>query len=95
MLEEKAHIVSTHQLAAGADALVKRVRDTGQAVMVTDNGEPAAVLVTPAEFAALREHRRFVAAVEEGLTDAEAGRVMTTDELKASLEAELGPIAWQ
>ena len=87
--------MSTQQLAAAADDLVRQVRDTGQAVMVTDDGEPAAVLVTPAEFAVLREHRRFVAAVEEGLADARAGRTLSTNELKASLEAERGPIQWQ
>lgn len=87
--------MSAEQLAAGADEFVKHVRDTGQAVMVTDNGAPVAVLVTPGEFAVLQERRRFLAAIEEGLADADAGRTVTTDELKASLEHELGPIAWQ
>jgi hypothetical protein len=47
------------------------------------------------EFAALREHRRFSAAIGEGLADVDAGRVLTTQELKKSFEAEFGPIAWQ
>lgn len=87
--------VSTSELATEAAALVKRVRDTGQAIVVTDEGCPAAVLVTAEEFAAYREHRRFVDAVSERLADVEAGRVLTTDELKASLEAEFGTIAWR
>jgi len=87
--------VSTAELAAGAAAVIASVRDTGQAVIVTQNGEPAAVLVSSAEFALLQEHRRFVAAVEEGLADVDAGRVLTTEELKLSLEAQLGPLAWR
>jgi len=90
-----AKVVSASQLAAQASALVKGVRETGQPVVVTEDGEPAAVLVTPAEFAAIGEHRRFVAAVEQGLADVEAGRIVTTEELKRGLEAELGPIAWR
>lgn len=34
----------------------------------------------------LREHRRFLDAVGVGLADVEAGRVLTTPEIKKSLE---------
>ena len=88
-------MVSTKQLAEEAASLVERVRDTGEEVVVVEGGEPAAILISPAEFDALREHRRFVAAVEEGLADVETGRVLTTDELKQSLDAEFGKITWQ
>jgi hypothetical protein len=37
----------------------------------------------------------FLAAIGEGLADVNAGRVLTTQELKKSFEAEFGPIAWQ
>lgn len=47
--------------------------------------------MTGDERAALREHDRFIEAVEHGLDDIEAGRVLTTDELKAAL----GPISWE
>ena len=92
---EKALTVSTSELAEGAAELVKHVRETGQAVMVLEDGEPAVVIVTASRFAELDERGRLLSAVAEGLADIAAGRVMTTDELKASLEAELGPIAWQ
>lgn len=53
------------------------------------------MLVDAQEFALLREHKRFVAAIEDGLADANAGRVLSTQDLKKSLETEFGPIAWQ
>jgi hypothetical protein len=37
----------------------------------------------------------LLAAIDEGLADVAAGRTMTTDELKQSLEATFGKIAWQ
>lgn len=87
--------VSTTELSERAEELVRSVRDTGDAVVVLQGGEPAAVLVGATEFAALREHRRFLAAIGEGLADIDAGRVLTTQELKKSFEAEFGPIASQ
>ena len=48
---------------------MRSVHDTGDAVVVLQGGEPAAVLIGATEFAALREHRRFLAAIGEGLAD--------------------------
>jgi len=53
-----------------------RLREGRRAVVITQNGRPAAVLVTPEEYDRLQEHGRFVAAVAEGLADAEAGRLV-------------------
>jgi prevent-host-death family protein len=95
MRSDSAPPISTTELAEKAAELVKRVHETGDAVIVIQDGEPAAVLVDANEFAALREHRRFLDAVRTGLGDVDAGRVLTTPELKKSLEAEFGPIAWR
>ncbi len=55
--------------------------------------KPAAVLIGATEFAALREHRRFLTAIGDGLADVNAGRVLTTQELKKSFEAEFAVVA--
>ena len=44
----------------------------------------AAVVLLPEEFDRLQERRRFVAAVSEGLADAEAGRVIDDKDLDIS-----------
>jgi prevent-host-death family protein len=95
MSSEHPQSISTTELSERAAELVTRVHETGDAVIVVQNGEPAAVLIDASEFAALREHRRFLDAVRVGLADVEAGRVLTTPEIKKSLEAEFGPIAWR
>lgn len=41
------------------------------------------------------EERTFLRSVAQGLADDAAGRVMSTDALKAELERKLGPIAWR
>jgi prevent-host-death family protein len=95
MRSEHLPPVSTTELSERAAELVKRVHETGDAVIVVQDGEPAAVLIDASEFAALREHRRFLDAVRAGSADVEGGRVPTTPEVKKSLEAEFGPIAWR
>jgi PHD/YefM family antitoxin component YafN of YafNO toxin-antitoxin module len=61
-------------------------------VVITQNGKPAAVLITPEEFDNMQERYRFVAAVQEGLADVEAGRLLDSDEVRRQLDAEFGPL---
>jgi PHD/YefM family antitoxin component YafN of YafNO toxin-antitoxin module len=59
-------------------------------VVITQNGKPAAVLITPEEYDEVQEHRRFLSAIQEGLDDVTAGRTFSDEELDAELETELG-----
>jgi prevent-host-death family protein len=60
--------------AQAADWL-RKVAETGAPVIVTQNGKPAGVLLSPQAFDALTERARLVTAVEQGLADADAVRV--------------------
>ncbi len=68
-------IVPVSQFKTEAAEWLKRCTATGQAVVITQNGKPAGVLISPSVFDELTERKRFVAAVEEGLRDSEAGRL--------------------
>ena len=46
----------------------------------------------PDDIDLVRERNRFVAAVHQGLADAEAGRLVDDEELGAILDAEFGPL---
>jgi PHD/YefM family antitoxin component YafN of YafNO toxin-antitoxin module len=54
-------------------------------MVITQNGRPAAVLLSPSEFDRLLEKHRFLLSVASGLEDAESERVMDTTELKKRL----------
>jgi PHD/YefM family antitoxin component YafN of YafNO toxin-antitoxin module len=56
-----------------------------QPLVITQNGKAAGVLLSPAQFDQLSERARFLAAVDEGLADSEAGRVHS----HASVVAEI------
>jgi predicted transcriptional regulator len=53
--------------------------------------EPQRPILAP-QAADVAYRERFVAAVEEGLADLEAGRVVDDDELTRELDEEFGPL---
>ena len=80
-------IVPVSDFKAQAAELLKRVAETGQPLVITQNGKAAGVLLSPAEFDRLSERASFVSAVEEGLADANANRTRSHAEVVASMKA--------
>ncbi len=62
-------------------------------MVITQNGKPAAVLITPEELDRIAERGRFLDAVQEGLADPEAGRLIDDEQLGNELDAELGRLS--
>lgn len=75
--------------AQAADWL-RKLGETGAPVVVTQNGKPAGVLLSPEVFDQLTEQARFVAAVNEGLADAEAARVHSPDAVVSRMKRRFG-----
>ena len=61
-------------------------KKTGQPLIITQNGRPAAVLLSPEEFDNLQYNKSFVNSVTKGITDIESGNVYDTYELKEELK---------
>jgi prevent-host-death family protein len=70
-------IVPVSDFKAHAADWLKRVADTGQAVVITQNGKAAGVLVSPSEFDRLCERAGLLEAIDAGLADENAGRVVS------------------
>ena len=83
-------IVPLADFKARASRLFKQLREEQRPVVITQNGKPAAVLITPEEFDRFAERSRFLDAVEEGLADAEAGRLIDDEQIGLELDAEFG-----
>jgi prevent-host-death family protein len=73
-----------------ASEVIKKLRESQRAVVITQHGKPAAVLITPQAFDRFRERERFVESVERGLADAAAGRMIGDDEMGRLLKKEFG-----
>jgi len=89
-LQVSRDIVPIGEFKTHAARVVRDLRLSGRPVVITQNGKPAAVLMAPADFDALTQRARFVAAVREGLADADAGRLIDDAELARELDAEFG-----
>lgn len=88
-LQISEDILPLGQFKAHASALLKSINTNNRAIVITQNGKPAAVVLSPSEFDRLNSQARFIIAVQQGLNDEQAGRVIDDDELDAILEREL------
>ncbi|HET6371727.1 MAG TPA: type II toxin-antitoxin system Phd/YefM family antitoxin [Candidatus Polarisedimenticolia bacterium] len=80
-------IVPLGEFKARAAKLLKRVGESGEPMVITQNGRPAGVVLSPKEYDRIVERQRFLESIAAGLADAEAGRVIDTTELRKRLRA--------
>lgn len=85
-------IVPIGELKAHLSEKIRELRGRQRPLVVTQNGKAAAVLLAPEEFDRLTAQALFVAAVQEGLDDHEAGRVISHEELGRRLDARFGAL---
>ena len=83
-------IVPIAEFKAHLSEVVRRLLARRRPFIVTQNGRPAAVVLSPAEFDRLSYQARFVASATEGLEDLRQGRVVSNDELTAILDQRFG-----
>jgi len=80
-------IVPIGELKAHLAERIRDLRSSQRPLVVTQNGKATAVMLSPEEFDRLTEEARFIAAVREGLEQADAGRTVPHDEVVKLLDA--------
>ncbi len=83
-------IIPLGQFKARASGIIKDLADRGNALVITQNGRPAFVVMSPVEFDRMREREAFLVAMAQGLADVKAGRVIDDEEMREQLDAEFG-----
>ena len=78
-------IIPLGEFKKGLSSCLKKVQATGHPLIITQNGRPAGVLLSPAEYDNLVYRKPFVESVEEGLKAAESGEVYSTGEVRKIL----------
>jgi len=86
-------IVPLSELEGHASEVVEGLRARGRPTVITQGGKAAAVLISPEEFDRLSYEAHVVAAIEQGLADADAGRVVDDEDLDAVLASRIGNLA--
>lgn len=64
-------------------------KSTGHPLIITQNGKPAAVVLSPEEFDKLSYKERFMQSVEQGLSDAKDGVSYETSQVRDELKRRL------
>lgn len=83
-------IVPVSEFKAQAADWLHRVGETGQPLVITQNGKAAGVLLSPAEYDRLNERAHFHDAVRDGLADADEGRLRDHAEVVKRVRARAG-----
>jgi prevent-host-death family protein len=91
-LQISEDILPVGEFKTHASKVIRRLQETKRPFVITQNGKPAAVLITPGEFDRLNEHARFIEALDEGLKDAARGRMVEDDELTRELDEAFGSL---
>ncbi len=82
-------IIPVSEFKAQASDWLRRVATSRHPLVITQNGKPAGVLLSPTMFDALTERQNLFAAVQEGMRDEEAGRLYSSEEVFAALEEKI------
>jgi prevent-host-death family protein len=79
-------IIPVGQFKSGLAKYLKEIQEKRNSLIITQNGKPAGVLISPEEFDKLQQTRLFIDSVSRGLSNSEKGEVLTTSRLKSELK---------
>lgn len=65
---------------------LKTTKSTGRPLIITQNGKPAAVVISPEDFDKMEYTRNFMQSVNQGLKDISEGKTFDTEQLKKELK---------
>lgn len=92
-LQVAEDIVPIGELKAHLSEKIRALRGRRRPLVVTQNGKAAAVMLAPEDFDRLTTQARFAAAVQDGLGDLDAGRVISDEDLGRRLDARFGAVS--
>jgi antitoxin YefM len=81
----KNDIVPIAEFKTSLSKWFKSLKGSGHPVVITQNGKPAGVLLSPDDYDELVYRRSFLDSVGRGMADADSGETRTTKELRAAL----------
>jgi len=86
-------VIALGELEAHLSEAIRAIGTRNRPLVITDDGQPAAVLLSLGQYDRMADKAAFLLAIHEGLADAAAGRVVGDHEVGALLDARFGPLA--
>ena len=78
-------IIPVGQFKSGLAKYLKEIQENQNPLIITQNGKPAGVLISPSEFDELCQTKLFIDSVSRGLSDVEQSETYTTAQLRKEL----------
>jgi prevent-host-death family protein len=79
-------IIPVGQFKSGLSKYLKEIQNKRNSLIITQNGKPAGVLISPSEFDDLRQTKLFIDSISRGLLDSEKGEILSTAKLRSELQ---------
>ncbi len=79
-------IIPVGQFKSSLAKYLKEIQEKKNSLIITQNGKPAGVLISPSEFDELRQTKLFIDSISRGLYDSEKGEKYTTSQLEKELK---------
>jgi antitoxin YefM len=79
-------IIPVGEFKASLAKYLKEINSKRNSIIITQNGKPAGVLMSPSEFDELRTTKLFIDSISRGLSDSDSGDVYSTSQLKNELK---------
>ena len=79
-------IIPVGEFKTSISKWLKSIQQTGQPLIITQNGRPAGVLLSPHEYDNLAHKSQFIESVARGIHDAESGEVYSKEQIHIELE---------
>ncbi len=89
-LRVSENIIPVSAFKAQAADWLRRLADSSEPVVITQNGKAAGVLLSPAAYDELTERLELMRAVVEGMDDVEAGRIASHEQVVAEMRRRFG-----
>jgi prevent-host-death family protein len=80
-------IVPLGEFKTNASKIIRDIARSDAPLVITQNGRPAAILMSPSAFQELRERQEFLQAVAEGVADSDAEQVVDHKKVRRWLES--------
>lgn len=85
VLNISTDIVPLGEFRTAISKWLKSIKNTGQPLVITQNGKPAGVLLAPDEYDDLVYTKRFLESVYRGISESDRDETYSTTELKSEL----------
>lgn len=79
-------IIPVGQFKSGLAKYLKEIQNKRNSLIITQNGKPAGVLISPSEFDDLRQTKLFIDSISRGLSNSEKGEALSTSQLRNELQ---------